>query len=184
MGRKARPRVWRDWYVTEAGGQGMQKLCPVSEGLRQAKKKLEKILEKNEEERREARRLGLVDTDAPYTVAHLAAEFVCWKRNSRTKDTAEFHQKSLVRLVEWFGDEQVRKLKLFDGQKYLASLREDGPANTTINHHIRSAKSVLNYAVENGDLEKTPLVEVGPAPRAETEAGRHRRRVPGVAQGV
>ena len=44
MGRKARPRVWRDWYVSEAGGQGIHKLCLVSDGYDKAEEGLIDIL--------------------------------------------------------------------------------------------------------------------------------------------
>lgn len=44
MGRKARPYVWRDWYVTEAGGQGIHKLCPITDGIDKAKDELERWL--------------------------------------------------------------------------------------------------------------------------------------------
>jgi hypothetical protein len=58
MGRKARPRVWRDWYVTETGGK-MHKLCPVRDGIEAASAALEDYLARVEKDREEARRAGL-----------------------------------------------------------------------------------------------------------------------------
>ena len=86
MGRNARPRVWRDWIVTEAGGRGMHKLCPVADGPGKAEAELEKYLAGVEQEQQTAKDAGLVTADTPYTVAQLAAELVQLKEatNSRS----------------------------------------------------------------------------------------------------
>jgi len=83
MGRKASPRVWRDWYVTEAGDQGIHKLCLVSEGRKKAREAMKAYLEGVEKDRERAKEQGLVQTDTPYLVRHIAAEFVQHKEASK-----------------------------------------------------------------------------------------------------
>lgn len=160
MGRKATPRKWRDWYVTEAGGQGMKKLCPISDGMKKAKTKLAEHLESIEEEKKEAKRAGLVETDTPYKVSHLAAEFLQLKEATKHPETLEFYQKNLVAFVDVYGDLEARKLGLHHATEYISDMKKKGLGNTTINHRIRSVKAVFNYGVDSERVIKNPWKRV------------------------
>ena len=83
MGRKAKPRVWREWYVSEAGSAGIHKLCLVSEGFEKAEDELERYLDGLKKDRQQAKEAGLILTDTPYTVAYIAAEFLQFKEGTK-----------------------------------------------------------------------------------------------------
>jgi hypothetical protein len=92
MGRKARPYIWRGWYVTEAGGKGIHKLCPVADGIDKAEEELERWVEKCRKEKEGAAEAGLVLTDTPYTVAEAAADFLAHKKVTRPKSFGFYQQ--------------------------------------------------------------------------------------------
>jgi integrase len=171
MGRKATPRIWRDWYVTEAGGKGIHKLCLILEGLDKAQDALGLYQDGLEKEKKEAREAGLVQAESPYTLAQVAAEFLQMKEATKKGSTFEFYQKNLQRLVEWYGGLEARKLNFSHSTEYISRLRRLGLANTTINHHLRVAKGVLNYAVESDRIVKNPWKKVPELPE------RQRKRV-------
>jgi integrase len=156
MGRKAKPRVWREWYVSEAGGQGMHKLCLVSEGPEKAEDELERYLEGLKKDQQQAKEAGLVQADTPYTVSHIAAEFLQMKEATKKASTFEFYQKSLQRFEAWYGDLEARKLGITHAADFIAKLKRLSLTNVTINHEVQAAKAVLNYAVEAGRLVKNP----------------------------
>lgn len=156
MGRKARPRVWREWYVTESGGQGIHKLCLVSEGVEKAEEELSLYLDKVKKDRQREKDAGLVQADAPYTVAQLAAELLHLKEATKKAGTADYYAKTLPRLVEWYGHFAAAKITLAQGTDYIVRLKKLDLANTTINHHIQAAKAVFNYAVDEQKLVRNP----------------------------
>src|SRR5262245_3678462 len=98
MPRVAKPFVHQNCYVTEAGGKGVRKLCPVGDGVVRARQILKVWLEQCREERDAARRFGLVLTDTPYTVAQLAAELVKLKDATKKGATSVYYRKNLQRL--------------------------------------------------------------------------------------
>ncbi len=160
MGRKARPRVWRDWYVTEAGGKGIHKLCHVTKGYDEAVDELDRYVAGVEKENEEARQAGLIQADTPYTIAQLSAEFIQLKEATKKEGTADYYQKSLQRFVDWYGQMEGRKLQFPHAADYISRLRKAGLGNTSINHHIQAAKAVLNYAVDADRLVKNPWRKV------------------------
>jgi integrase len=167
MGRRARPRVWRDWFVTEAGGSGIHKLCPVAAGYRKAEEELDRYLKGVEEQRRKAEAAGLVQADTPYTLAQLAAEFLQLKEATKKPGTVDFYQDNLRRFVDWYGHLDARKLRFSQAAEYINRLRKDGLGDTSVGHHVRSAKAVLNYAVEADVLIKNPWRKVDAPPVGE-----------------
>jgi integrase len=160
MGRKASPRIWRDWYVTEAGGKGIHKLCLVSEGADKAGDVLEQYLDGLKKEREGARSAGLVESDTPYTVAQLAAEFLQLKEATKKQATFTFYSNYLQRLVEWYGHYEGRKVGFTLAAEYITRLKKLGLGTTSINHYVRAAKAVFNYAVEAERLIKNPWRKV------------------------
>jgi hypothetical protein len=67
MGRKAKPRAWREWYVTEAGGDGIHKLCLLSDGMKKAKELLDDYLFQQRKQKEEDEKNGIVKIDGKYT---------------------------------------------------------------------------------------------------------------------
>jgi hypothetical protein len=90
MPRQAAPRVWRQWYVTEAGGKGLHKLCLITDGKTRAKDALKTWLAQCREEQNEAQAAGLVQGNSPFTLAQVAAEFLQWKETTKKASTFEF----------------------------------------------------------------------------------------------
>lgn len=170
MGRKASPRVWREWYVTEAGGK-MQKLCRVSEGEKKASEKLDEYLAGQKKERQQAKDQGLIVTDSPYLVRHAAAEFLKFKENTKKESTADFYHRCLRRFVTWYGHLELTKLKLSHATDFISRLRKEQLGNCWINHCVGAAKSVLHYAVD------TELLAKNPWKKAPKLAERERKRV-------
>ncbi len=170
MGRKAKPRVWREWYVSEAGGTGIHKLCLVTEGLEKAEDELDRYLDGLKKDRQKAKEAGLVQTDTPYTVAHIAAEFLQFKEGTKKGNTFEFYQKSLQRFKEWYGNLEVRRLGITHAADFISRLKRLGLGHVTINHELQAAKAVLNYAVEAERLVKNPWKKIEKLP----ERGRKR----------
>ncbi len=144
------------YFVTEAGGKGIHILSNIDQGEEKARNELAKWVEQCRREKEATRRDGLVETDTPFTVAELAAEFLNFKQATKKENTVEFHQKNLQRFVSWYGHLEAGKLRLSHGTDFLTRLKSEDLSNVTINHHLRSAKSVLNYAVETDRLVKTP----------------------------
>jgi integrase len=138
--------------VTEAGGHGIHKLCPVADGEKAAEKALAAYLR----DVQEAAAAGMAQADAPYTVAQLAAELVQLKQVTKKDATFDHYQKNLKRLVDWYGDLEARKVRLTQGAEYVSRLKGLGLANTSVNHHLQAAKAVFNYGVEEGHLTKNP----------------------------
>jgi hypothetical protein len=171
MPRVAAPRLWKDRsYVTEAGGKGVHILCRKEDGLKKAKTELSAWLEKWRREKEDDRRAGLVETDSPFTVGQLAAEFLDAKKATKPAQTVEFYRKNLVRLNDWYGGTEGRKLQLTHAHQYILRLKDDKLSACTINHHLRAAKAVFNYAVQNDRLRKNPWKGVDELP----EWGRRR----------
>jgi site-specific recombinase XerD len=107
-------------------------------------------------EKEQAKAAGLVETDTPYTLAQLVAEFLQYKEVTKKSNTLDFYRKNLLRFVDLYGHLEARKLLFKEASAYISKLQKDHLANTTINHHLRSAKAVLNYGVEAGVLVKNP----------------------------
>jgi integrase len=156
MPRIAKPYIFRGWYVTKAGGEGVHKLCPVEAGLDKAEDILQAWLEKCQQSKREAQVANLVKTDSPHTVAQLIAEFLQLKEATKKRETFQFYGRFLDRLDEYFGHLEARSIELHHGSEYVLKLKKAGLAGTTINHHLRAAKGVFNYAVEAGRLPRNP----------------------------
>lgn len=160
MPRIAKPYSHQNHYVTEAGGRGIHKLCPIADGFDKAQELLAGWLEDCRREKQQARAAGLVQTDSPYTVAHLAAELVQLKEATKKNGTADYYRKSLERLVEWYGNLPAERVRMSHATEYVSKLRKLGLSNTTVNHHVQAAKAVFNYAVDDDRLRKNPWRKV------------------------
>jgi integrase len=155
MARKAKPYIHQGWYKTDAGERN-HKLCPVEDGLEKAQTLLEDWLKKAQEKKKKAISQGLVQTDTPYTFAELAAECLKWVRSTKKAKTFQDYQYSLQRPEEMFGHVAASKITLSHATEMVDTLKQGGLKNTTINHHIRAVKKVLNYGVAANIIPKNP----------------------------
>lgn len=125
MGRKAKPRVWREWYVSEAGGAGVHKVCLVSEEIEKAEDELERYLDGLKKDQQQAKEAGLVQTDTPYTVAHVAAEFLQFKEGTKKGKWYTLCRHGAVFL--WWCNRQSLRLLCHRGQpRAIPSVRNMG----------------------------------------------------------
>jgi integrase len=162
MPRQAKPRKWRKWYVTDLGGR-RRKLCLINEGLPAAQNALDRL--KVERQDNGGR------TFPDFTVAELAVQFLQQVETEKPQPTFAHYQTKLKPFVKLFGSVMARQLHLTDGVRFKKKLIEEGYGACTINHHIRAAKRVLNWAVEEAEfLPKNPLKRVKLLP----EHGRER----------
>lgn len=166
MPRMAKPRKHGEWWVTEAGGRGLHRLCSAEASFETAMGKLHEYLAglRNGQ--------GLVEVEGGLTLAQLVVEFLDHKKVTKSAGTYENYRFYLGRLLEWYGERDPRKLKLSDGSAYIARLKAipSITSNVSINHYITSAKAVFNLAVENDRLHKNPWKKLAKLP----ERGRKR----------
>ena len=103
MPRIAKPRPWREWYVSDIGGT-RHKLCPISEGLAKAQEALDRLrVEKHDNGGRLPPEL---------TVAEAAAMFLREVETDKGAGhrTFDFYRSKLQRLVERLGGRKLRSL--------------------------------------------------------------------------
>lgn len=169
MSRRAKPFIHQGHYYTSVGGP-QRRLCSVEEGLERAEEELRKL-------QSERFRTGQISPEL--TVSEAVVFFL---RDVETdKDAAhktfQGYRRNLRRLIERLGSRKLRSLQLRDGQQYKRYLREEATTrptgrrpgqkagktkpprplgNVTINHHLRAAKAMLNWAVENDYLHRNP----------------------------
>lgn len=186
MPRIARPRPWRQWYVTDIGGT-RHKLCLITDGLAAAREVLDRLrVEKHDNGGRLPPEL---------TVAEAAALFL---RETETDKgaghrTFGFYKSKLLRLIDRLGGRKLRSLTQQDGVEYKAYLKGEARTKPTgrrkgqqrgkvckpkplgpvsINHHLRAAKRLINWCVHHEPplLHRSPFRSI----RLEQERGRER----------
>ncbi|MFO0926135.1 MAG: tyrosine-type recombinase/integrase [Gemmataceae bacterium] len=187
MARPAKPFPHQGWYKTNLGGGPRRKLCRIEEGIEKARGILRQL--QGEQERNGGR------LPPELTVAEAAALYLREVETDKGADhrTFEWYRRNLVRLVERLGTRKLRSLAKHDGVEYKRWLKEDArskrtgrrkgqklgnvktpkPLSTTsVNHHLRAAKTLLGWAVESEYLPKNPWASK--KVRLERERGRER----------
>jgi integrase len=192
MPRRPKPFLYRGWYCTNAGGVPQQKLCREEEGLRQAELALARLLVQRADAQQEAKlavpgpgvRAGGPQPSDAYApglagpqarmVADVFNEFLDMKKVENDELTYIHYRDKLTPFYERFGGRPIRSLTLQDGLAYKEWLRKDktwkkgkrvmrgvGPA--TVNHHIRAAKTLLNWAAKASRryIDLNPWEEIG-----------------------
>jgi integrase len=169
VSRRAKPFIHQGHYYTSIGGK-QRRFCPVEDGLEQAEEELRKL----QSERFQTGRIA-----PELTVAEAAALFLRQVETDKgsTQKTFQWYKRNLQRLVGKLGNRKLRSLKPQDGVEYKRYLLDEanlkptgrrpgqkfgkikGPrslGSTSINHHLRAAKTLLNWAVESDLLVKNP----------------------------
>lgn len=82
----AKPRIWRDKYVTEAGGK-MKVLCLVTDGIAFARKQLAIHLAQLEQEKLSRPDLSIY----PLSINEAIAKFLKSKQSNRPKRTCDYY---------------------------------------------------------------------------------------------
>ncbi len=155
MPRQAKPYGHQGWYKTDAVERN-HKLCPVEDGFDRAQELLEEWVRQSKERQKEARDQGLVLTDTPYTFRQLAGECLKLVRSTKKEKTFKDYEYSLQRPEGLFGHLPAAQVTMSHATQMIADLKTAGVKNSTINHHIRAVKKVLNYGVDAGILTRNP----------------------------
>ncbi len=169
MPRQAKPFIHQGHYYTSIGGK-QRRLCSIEEGLERAEEELRKL----QSERFQTGRIA-----PEMSVAEAAALFLRQVETDKGPDhkTFQWYKRNLQRLVEKLGSRKLRSLHMSDGSEYKRWLMQDARTkptgrrpgqkrgkvkepkplgSVTINHHLRAAKSLLNWAVECEFLHRNP----------------------------
>jgi integrase len=155
MARKAKPYIHQGWYKTDAVERN-HKLCPIEDGPDKAQELLDAWLKQAQERKREAAAQGLVQTDTPYTFEELAAECLKLVRSTKKDKTFKDYHYSLQFPVRLFGNVAAAKVTLSHATEMIAGLKKSGVKNSTVNHHIRAVKKVLNYGMQADIIARNP----------------------------
>ena len=168
MPRRAEPFPHQGYFKTSFGGR-QRILCRIEDGIEAAREELRTSTPKF--------RTGRLSPDM--TVARPPPFFLREKESDKGSEHRTFtgYRRNLQRFVERLGPRKLRSLTAGDGVEYKRFLRDDArtkitgrrpgqklgnvrppqPLGTvTINHHLRAAKAVLNWAVDNDLLVKSP----------------------------
>src|SRR5579872_613409 len=169
MPRVAAPRKHRNYYVTDAGGNGTAvKLCLISDGKEAAWEALKKHIEKIRHKKVERQRAGLVLNADTLTLRAVAALYL--DHRSKTKPTRlEWETFYLQRLIEWYGDTKIEKLKPPHGDEFKARLLGLDLSPNTVGHYIQMAKAVLNFAIDSDFIAKNPWRKLKAPPKKRRE---------------
>ena len=100
------------------------------------------------------------------TVKMLAAEWTAWHQEHfpRRAGTQENYRSFIdSRLIPMIGDRRVNTITRAAVQEFVAALRKDGIAYTTLrSQYLPTFRKVLDYAVERGHLTVNPFRAGGP----------------------
>lgn len=169
MPRRAKPYKYRGWYVTDSGGTPHHKLCPVEQGMVEAERQLRKYLTQLDEARAMTPTAGpgirpaSIPAECPHgkTVAAAHDEFLDVKKADGSELTYRHYVDKLVPFFERFGSRVVASLTEADGVAFKSYLMKDkewkkgkkkmkGLGPCSVNHHLRAAKTFLNWCASPG----------------------------------
>jgi integrase len=169
--KKPKPYIKDGYYRTSVGGVQHRILCPAEDGQRRADIALARLLVQLDD----LKRTGGVPTDldpgrppgrppallprVTYpTVPDALDDFMTFVKSESSAGTYRWYQEKLWPLRERFADWAVNKLTYQEGLKYKTWLRQEkswrkgkkgplqkGLANTTVNHHLRAARTFLEW---------------------------------------
>lgn len=168
MPRRAKPFPHQGHYYTSIGGK-QRRLCRIEDGMERAEEELRKL---------QSERFQTGQLFPEMTVAEAAALFLRQVETDKgpAHKTFQFYKRNLQRLVDRLGSRKLRSLRQTDGVEYkrhllearrkptgrrpgqkLGRVQEPRPlGNVTVNHHLRAAKTLLNWAVESDYIVKNP----------------------------
>jgi integrase len=162
MSRRPKPFPHRGWYVTNAGGE-RTKLCRVEEGYRNAELALARLLVEQQDRRKNRAVLR--------PVYDLVDEFLDMKKVERAEATYEQYRYMLKPFRERYGMRMPHELTLQDGLAYKTWLLGQKYANVTVNHHLRSVRIFISWAMKpsRAYFRQNPWLEVGLLPEKPRE---------------
>jgi integrase len=172
MPKAPKPYKYRGYFCTSVGGTQHQKLCPVEDGVEQAKYALARlIVQRADEPASEKPRKGLAAT-----VAEAHDEYLDYIKAERSAKTYTHRIDMLRPFYKRFGHRKLRDLTLRDGLEYKTWLKERKPwrmggkgklrhgvGNHTVNYCIRAAKALFTWCAKESRrfLDRNPWQEVG-----------------------
>jgi integrase len=183
MAREAKPFLHRGWYKTDLAGV-RRKLCREEEGLEKAKVELARlIVQLNDGTPTEVVEARPADvTKVP--LGFVFDRFLEMKRIEKGKETYKYYADKLTPLYDFFGNLPITSLTRHDGLRYKEFLMKEKPwekgkekmrglGRTTVNHHLKVAKSLLNFACDSPDEYG---LKVNPWNKLEKLADKQRER--------
>jgi integrase len=179
--RQPKPYVHQGWYCTSTGGVQHRKLCPVEAGAQQAEIALARLVVAIEDAKRGL--TGPADTtvgrpdavikQAPGpalspTVADIHDQFLEVKRVECEPDTYHWYRDKLNSFFERFANHRLTAITYEEGLKYKEWLRKEkrwvrgkeehfGLGNSSVNAHLRAAKTLLEWASKPSRRHQTGL---------------------------
>lgn len=183
MAAKPKPYKKGKFYCTSYGGTQHQKLCRIEEGLSVAEKALARLIVEYDDAS-----LGRCNSpaNAGMSVEKCVQMFLDMKKVEKSAGTFSWFEAKLKAFRERFGSKTILELTLKDGLSYKQWLSKEkqwvsgstprkGLGTVSVNHHIRAAKTLLNWACKPSRRQETglwanPWIEIGLNP----EKGRER----------
>jgi integrase len=169
MPRRAKPYKYRGWYVTDSGGVPHHKLCPIELGMVEAERELRRYLNLLDDERTKSLTPGpgirpaSISPDCPHgkKVHEAHDEFLDSKRADGEALTYKHYVDKLLPFYERFGTWVVASISEADGIAYKNYLMHEkewkkgkqkvrGLGPCSVNHHLRAAKTFLNWCAKPG----------------------------------
>jgi integrase len=163
MSRAAKPFKHEGWYKTNVGGT-RTRLCPVEDGFKAAEDALARLKVGRMQivERGQAPTPvgpGIVVNIRSKLVGEVHDEYLDFSQADAAADTYRFYRDKLQAFFGRFADRDIRSLTQADGAAYKKWLRTEkiwkkgktkmrGVGPTTVNHHLRAAKTLLSWAAE------------------------------------
>jgi integrase len=183
MARKPKPYVKDGWYRTSVGGVKHRLLCPVEEGPREAELALARLLVAIDDAKTQGAVAPTPEPGVPppvvapeklagppsKTVAQVYEEFMALKESENRGGTPAWYRDKLDPFFERFANRPLATLTLKDGLDYKTYLRHDkvwyrgktrvrGLKDTTVNAHVRAAKTLLGWACKPSRRHQTGLL--------------------------
>ncbi len=167
MARQAKPYAERGWYVSRPNGVYLR-LCPVEDGMTEAKRLLKLELGKLETEREEMG--GRLPTKM--TVTELLVLFLEDVQATKDHDTFRDYQRWCTAFAKEYGNRQVRGLNRADATDFKLKLMKTTYVTgkqpprpykpKTVNHALITLRRAFNWAAETDRLPagKNPFAKV------------------------
>jgi len=167
MPREAKPYAQRGWYISRPGGTFI-KLCPVSEGMTEARRLLKLKLGDQEVERE------LLGGRLPpkLTVTELFLDFLQFVRVTEVEATFLYYQRWCTEFARTYGDRTARSITKADATDFKLGMmtktyvRGNQPPRPykpkTVNHALITLKRAFNWAIDTDRLPagKNPFARV------------------------
>lgn len=163
MSRPAKPFKHEGWYKTNIGGK-RTKLCKIECGFKAAEDALAKLRVTRQEAVASGHAhappgAGIAIVIRSKLVGEVHDEFLDIVQADNSPDTYRFYVEKLKVFFDRFGHRDIRSLTQKDGVSFKKWLRTEkewmkgkakmvGLGPTTVNHHLRAAKALLNWATE------------------------------------